>query len=217
MISKIKTYLVDELPLIAHILQSMRSMYRQFRSRLYIKQLLKSKKEIFIEVGSGDKKGKDGWKTVDITDNCDIYWDLRKGLPFPENCISKIYSSHLFEHLSFKESQIFLGSCLRALKPTGYFSICVPNAKIYLEAYLGENSLDKKYFGYKPAFNNTTKIDYVNYTAYMNGEHKYMFDEENLVYILKLAGFNNVKIREFDPMCDLKERDFESIYAEAMK
>ena len=31
-----------------------------------------------------------------------------------------------------------------------------------------------------------SRIDQLNYTAYMGGEHKYMFDNENLVNILKL-------------------------------
>jgi len=100
----------------------------------------------------------------------------------------------------------------------GTFSICVPNAKIYIEAYLKSDSLDEdRFFDYKPAYNNTTRIDYINYTAYMGGHHKYMFDEENLIYILKSKGFRNVKLRKFDPSIDLKNRDFESIYAEAEK
>lgn len=70
---------------------------------------------------------------------------------------------------------------------------------------------------YRPAFNNTTKIDYVNYMAYMDGHHKYMFDEENLLFILKSAGFRNVRLREFSIDLDHKERDFESIYGEAEK
>ena len=176
------------------------------------------KKKIYLEVGAGDKKVENGWVTIDVTKNCDIYWDLRKGLPFPDQSISKIYSSHFFEHLSFKEGQKFLDDCLRVLVPGGTFSICVPNARIYIEAYLKSDSLDKNYFfGCKPAYNNTTKIDYVNYTAYMDGHHKYMFDEENLIYILKSKGFRNAHLREFDPNLDLKNRDFESIYAEAEK
>jgi hypothetical protein len=51
----------------------------------------------------------------------------------------------------------------------------------------------------------------------MAGEHKYMFDEENLVFILKSKGFRNVRLREFDPSLDMPERDIESIYAEAEK
>ncbi len=70
---------------------------------------------------------------------------------------------------------------------------------------------------YPPAFNHTTLIDYANFIAYMDGEHKYMFDEENLLHILKSNGFRNVRLRPFDPNLDLQERDFVSIYAEAEK
>jgi hypothetical protein len=102
--------------------------------------------------------------------------------------------------------------------PDGKFSICVPNARIYIDAYVKGNSLDAAtFFGYEAAYNYTTRIDYVNYTAYMGGEHKYMFDEENIVFILKSKGFRNVRLRDFDPSVDLQERDFESIYAEAEK
>jgi hypothetical protein len=45
----------------------------------------------------------------------------------------------------------------------------------------------------------------------MDGEHKYMFDEENILYILE----SNVQLRPFDPSLDMKEREYESIYAEA--
>ena len=44
-----------------------------------------------------------------------------------------------------------------------------------------------------------------------------MFDEKNLIIILERKGFRNVRLRNLDPGLDLKERDFESIYAEAQK
>ena len=97
------------------------------------------------------------------------------------------------------------------------FSICVPNARLFVNAYLDSQFEAKELIGHMPAFNNTTKIDYLNYTAYMDGEHKYMFDEENLIYILKSKGMKNVKLRTFDSSLDLKVRDFESIYAVAEK
>lgn len=187
-------------------------------SKQKIGRFLKERKEIFIEVGSGDKKGINGWLTIDLTRNCDIFWDLRNGIPFPDESVSKIYSSHFFEHLSYQEGQKFLDECLRVLSPGGIFSICVPNARLYIEAYLMNSELDTNLFcGYKPAYNNTTRIDYVNYIAYMDGHHKYMLDEENLIHILKSKGLKNVRLREFDPSLDLQDRDFESIYAEAEK
>ena len=218
MVSEIKKFIKENIPIIASIIKTIRHLAKHQLSKVHIRRLLQEKKKIYLEVGAGDKKGENGWVTIDVTKNCDIYWDLRNGLPFPNESISKIYSSHFFEHLSFKEGQKFLDECFRVLVQGGTFSICVPNARIYIEAYLKSESLDKNhFFGHKPAYNNTTKIDYVNYTAYMDGHHKYMFDEENLLYILKSKGFRNVHLREFDPNFDLKNRDLGSIYAEAEK
>jgi len=189
---------------------------KENESKMYIKNLLFSNKNIMLEIGAGEKKRDNGWTTLDLNNTCDIYWDLRNGIPFPKESVSKIYSSHFLEHLTYKEGQIFLQECLRVLIPNGMFSICVPNARIYIEAYIKNEKLDNSKF-YLPGYNNTTKIDYINYTAYMDGHHKYMFDEENILYVLAKAGFREVKLRNFDNSLDLKERDFESIYAEAIK
>jgi predicted SAM-dependent methyltransferase len=214
--SKLKK--LAKLPFVLPVAKAARSLVKHRNSKQKIRRLLKSRSEILIEVGAGDKKGQGGWTTIDITKNCDLYWDLRKGLPFPDDSVSKIYSSHFFEHLSFKETQGFLTECRRAMIPGGKFLICVPNARLYLEAYVAGVDLNPSQFlRYKPAYNHTTRIDYANYTAYMNGEHKYMFDKENLLYILESNGFKNVHLREFDPTLDLKDRHFESIYAEAEK
>ena len=73
--------------------------YKHQRSKLLIRSLLKGKQKLYIEVGAGNKKGDNGWITIDLTKNCDIFWDLVKGLPFPDESIPKIYSSHFLEHL----------------------------------------------------------------------------------------------------------------------
>jgi predicted SAM-dependent methyltransferase len=191
----------------------------QKKSKAIVQKLIAEENEIKLEIGSGEKKGKNGWTTLDMNDISDLNWDLRLGIPFPDNTVSAIYSSHLFEHLTFSEIQGLLNECKRVLKPKGTFSICVPNARLYIDAYLNNNS---KFLELKPSFlgtayNNTTRIDLVNYIAYMNGFHKYMFDEENILCILKKAGFNNVKPRQYDPETDLQGRDYESLYAIAEK
>ena len=71
---------------------------------------------------------------------------------------------------------------------------------------------------YSPAVCNTKSlIDQINYIAYMNGEHKYLFDSQNLVNIFKIAGFSEVKLTNFDPEIDPFDRKAESIYCEARK
>ena len=191
---------------------------RQQLSKLRIRQLLRGKGELFLDLGAGNKKGENGWVTMDLTAQCDIYWDLRNELPFPNKSISKIYSSHFFEHLSFKEAHSFLEDCFRVMVSGGTISICVPDARKYIDAYVKNVDLDRKQFlDYEPAYNATTRIDYVNYIAYMDGEHKYMFDADNLLSILSSHRFRDVRLRRFDPDLDLRERDCMSIYAEARK
>ena len=165
----------------------------------------------------GAESGRREWTTVDVTKECDIYWDLRSPIPLPDNSVSKIYSSHLFEHLTFQQGQKLLHETVRLLKPGGTFSICVPNARIYIEHYLGIREIPQDYFGWKPAYNCTTSIDAINYVAYMDGKHKYMFDQENLLHILRGAGLIEVIERPFDPTCDRPERDYESLYAIGIK
>ena len=185
-------------------------------SKKKFQSFAKQNSPICLDFGGADR-GKHDWTTVDITKECDIYWDLRLPVPLPDNSVSKIYSSHLFEHLTYSQGQGLLAESMRLLKPGGTFSICVPNARIYLEHYLGIHEVPADYFGWKPAYNNTTSIDAINYVAYMDGEHKYMFDQENLLHILTRAGFADAQKRDFDPETDRAERDYESLYATATK
>jgi predicted SAM-dependent methyltransferase len=182
-----------------------------------LRRFLKDNKQVFLDIGPGYEKSKTGWLTIDTTRHCDIYWDVRKGLPLPTASVAKIYSSHFLEHLTYKEGQDFLKECYRVLSPGGEISICVPNAAIYIQAYVNADIDKNRFLRFKPAYNKTTKIDYVNYMAYLAGHHKYMFDEENLIYILKEKFFKNVHSRSFDPDRDIKSRDFESIYVDGIK
>ena len=212
--SQFKQIIRKHCPLLIEMIKSMVSSVRHRSSRGKIKNILSNKSTICVELGAGEKKGTGDWITLDMSTKCDVFWDLRNGIPFPDKSVKKIYSSHLFEHLTFNEGQLLLDECMRVLAPGGTFSICVPNARLYIEAYFKPDSIDKnKFFDHKPAYNNTSNIDAINYMAYMDGHHKYMFDEENLIQILKIKGFKNVKPRNYDPELDRLERDFESIYA----
>lgn len=186
---------------------------RMIGSRRRVRELLAGGREIRLDLGGGYQPGRNGWINVDVAREADLFWDLRYGIPFPDGSVHALYSSHLFEHLTYSQGQMLLAECLRTLRPGGTFSIVVPNARLYLEAYLLGTDLPDDYFGWRPAFHGTTAIDAVNYVAYMAGEHRYMFDSENLLHRLRTAGFADVRQRQFDPLTDLPERDYESIYA----
>jgi len=197
------------------ILRMFLILHTERKNQSVARKLLKEK-EINIELGAGGTK-RTGWTSLDLC-GADINIDLiRKRLPFPDKSIDRFYSSHVFEHFSYPVPMLsIIKECYRCLKDGGIFSICVPNAAIYVDAYLrGEYPNPNKI--YKPASHNNSKMDIINYMAYMDGHHKYMFDIENLLNILSNAGFENVMPRDFDPQLDLEDRRFESIFAVAIK
>lgn len=178
---------------------------------------LNSKKSVWLELGSGAKKGVNGWTTVDFF-GADISHDLRKGIPLASESVDRIYTSHVLEHIPYKELIIFINECYRVLKKEGEFSVCVPNASLYIHSYVAGVRFKTDGEGYGPALIETGSLmDQVNYIAYMDQQHKYMFDPENLINTLRMAPFADVNLRNFDESLDLKARYSESIYAKAIK
>ena len=163
-----------------------------------------------LEIGSGAKK-REGWLTLDMCRGPDIFWDLTAGMPFSDNSFEQVYCSHVLEHFEFSDLKRLLKDVYRILKPGGKFLISVPNASIYIDAYLG-NISSSHLLQYAPAVISNKKMDVLNYIFYMNGHHKFMFDQDNLTFHLEFAGFADCKLREFNPILDLKERDYESLY-----
>ena len=191
---------------------------REDRNRAKVEALVRSSEPILLELGAGDRHLK-GWTTIDWGGASDLCLDLSLPLPFPDASVDGIYSSHVLEHFAYPQPLCgLLAECRRILKPKGSFSAAVPNARPYLEGYLRPESFDPEARClYRPAYHYHSAIDYVNYIAYMDGHHRYMFDEENLNVILTQAGFEDARIREFDPSVDLEERRNDSIYAVCTK
>ncbi len=188
------------------------------KNRSMIDSLLQGSVPIKLEMGAGCNRGIPGWTYIDTNGQCDLLMDLSQPLAFPDNSVDIIYSSHLLEHFTYPELMSFLAECLRILKPGGSFSAAVPNARIFLDSYHDPDRFNPAiYCPYKPAYHYNSKIDYVNYIAYMDGHHKYMFDEDNVLEVLRKTGYRNAKLRNADKELDLESRDFQSIYVEATK
>ena len=195
-------------------------LYRPFRILDAHRKWRKVRKldQVQLNIGSGSDNHKPGWINVDLY-GADINYDLRKKFPLQISSVQKIYSSHFFEHLPYNDMREILKECYRVLKKSGEIYIAVPNGKLYINAYLNK----KNYFDgkeneiYTRGFTDTGSfIDQVNYIAYLGGQHMYLYDEENLVNILRQTGFN-AKLREFDPKLDLRIREHDSVFAVGVK
>lgn len=183
-----------------------------FKWRKLIKQT-----NIKLELGGGPKRGENGWTNIDLR-GADINCNLSGGIPLPNESVDAIYTSHMLEHLRYKSLIHLLQECYRVLKKGGYISVCVPNGELYIRAYIEKRQFEEKSTMYDEAIVDTgSYLDQVNYIAYMDDGHYYLFDKENLVNTLKKGGFVNAKLREFDPTLDSQKFDHLSIYAIAVK
>jgi SAM-dependent methyltransferase len=98
-------------------------------------------KRTYLNVGCGDTYFEE-WTNADLNPGKNVQRiDLRRPLPFPDDCFDAIYSSHVLEHLLRKDAETLLRDILRKLKPGGTVRIVVPDlegiCRLYLQ-YLDE-------------------------------------------------------------------------------
>lgn len=199
---------------------------------------LESRRDLKLQLGCGGEI-KPGWVNIDLMPtqgNLDvngspsegtllINYDLRRGtLPLADNSCEIIYSSHFFEHLTYKNGLALMRDCYRVLNPGGIFRISLPNFRGLFRAYLEGDlkhldlvNINEVLPEVEPG--TETIVDYVNYGVYQYGEHKCVYDEEKVLILLGNIGFSKVSPSEFkegiDPANELRRRY--SFYVEAVK
>lgn len=172
-----------------------------------------------------------------------INHNVNDGLPFENESVKNLYSSHFIEHLSYEESRKFLKESFRILSPNNTIRIVCPDVSIWIEKIY--KNKDKKFFSeYKKSLDEEywenylynqkdylkTNIQVFNSMIY-NWGHKWMWDFESLKIELEEVGFTNVKkckhlegnlydlknIENALPSEKIKQRNLESIFIEASK
>lgn len=88
---------------------------------------LELKGKVNLEIGCGYKLQK-GFIGIDMR-NCgqDIVWDVRKGIPLPDESVDMIFSSHVMEHFTDDESKELFLEMYRVLKKGGKTFHIVPH------------------------------------------------------------------------------------------
>jgi len=129
-----------------------------------------------------------------------IHWDLRRGIPFANNSVPYIYSSHFLEHLNYNDSVKLMRECYRVLKKCGVLRVVVPN-------------IEKANNPNNDAISINIKHDF--------HKHKYTYSTDKLISIFKQVGFRFTFNEQFQKgkFIYLKDLEFRknSIYVEAIK
>lgn len=192
-----------------------RCYYLGLMGTSYLRIKMGNLKKAQLEIGSGPTRRTD-WLTLDMCKGADIFWDLRRKTPFNESTFDRVYCSHVLEHFSYPDLKKLLFEVRRILRPNGEFLIAVPDASIYVDAYLGKRGATEL-MQYQPAISSIKSMDVLNYIFYMDGHHKFMFDSENLAFHCQVAGFTSCIPRSFDPTLDMAAREYESLYMSCRK
>ncbi len=190
-------------------------------------------RDLKVNIGCGSR-GLPDWVNVDFlalpSVNC--ICDCRKALPFPDNSVAAIFSEHFFEHIDYTEEvPYFLAECHRVLQPGGVVRIIVPDAGRYLQAYhqpgwpaMNElRHLQDNHFDPYTGSRYRTKMELVNEVFRQAYTHKFAYDAETLIQVLRDAQFRTVEQQQFgssfhpELAIDLESRAHESLYVEAVK
>ena len=167
-----------------------------------IKQFLKENKEINIQFGAGSGKLGEAEKTVLETFlNTDIFGkipiDINHTLPFPNNSVDKIFSSHLIEHIYQRKADLFFKESLRILKNDGLLIIATPTVNKIFDILYRSNkeNLTKIYGEHLNSFlgRKPTPARLINAMTHINYGHKFLFDYETLNDIALSNGFKKLE------------------------
>lgn len=85
-----------------------------------------------LNVGPGGRFKKSGWTTLDhYLANADVHCDLRESprLPFADSSFSKVYCSHVIEHLDDAAVDSLFRECFRILRADGVLRISCPDVE----------------------------------------------------------------------------------------
>ena len=166
------------------------------------------------------------------------WWDVNRGLPYQDDFVAAIYSSHMLEHLPRQEAEAFLREAYRVLAPSGVFRLALPDLEMKAREYLSQlERLRGGSFGGLPAdqFMQDSRLGLKTrwtlrrpasiYRALSAREgHYWMWDALSLIALLRQIGFHHVWERSFQDslipeVCqlDVESRRDESFYVEAQK
>jgi predicted SAM-dependent methyltransferase len=142
-----------------------------------------------LHAGSGDHHI-DGWINVDagVSDQVEVAADLSQAIPFRGESLDYIHSEDFIEHLDLEGGKRFIAEAYRALRSGGVMRILTPDLRALIDNVY--HAREAKHIQWcADALNAGTPCEALNMHLRMNGDHRFIYDEELLTNLLQRAGF----------------------------
>lgn len=174
-----------------------------------------------LHLGAGGHRLRD-WINVDIvSDAADVLADFTAPLPFRSDSVDLVHSEDLLEHLEVDAGKRMLAECHRVLRAGGVMRLLTPDLRALIErVYLQR---EPGHLAWCDAHLSASgPCEALNMHLRMNGEHRFVYDEEHLTETLRAIGFRVRRVRHnWSPERELRYldlRDFGlNLFLEAVK
>lgn len=153
-----------------------------------------------------------------------------KGLPFPDNSIEAVYTSHTIEHILPHRQYVVFSEMHRVLEQDGLVRIVVPDIDFAIRKYVnGENLTIQSAPSRQPSLPDLEicKLASWFFTYREKGDvlggHVMAYNQELLTHYLTNAKFRNIVFKEYNDCspiftdCDLEMHRGLALYVEAQK
>lgn len=164
----------------------------------------------------------DGWINVDLLPaGVDVLANFAQPLPFRSGAADLLHSEDLLEHLDADVGKQLLRECHRILKPGGVMRLLTPDLRaLVLTIYI--DSAHEQLAWCRQLLGADGPYEALNMHLRMNGDHRFVYDEEHLTSVLEGVGFRVRRVRyNWSPVRELRYldlRDFGlNLFLEAVK
>ncbi len=168
-------------------------IYGHFVRRKNIANYVNSHVEKKLHFGAGSLT-LEGFLNSDMLGQVPI--NIGRKLPFNNEEIDLIYTSHVIEHLPKEDFKFFLGECFRILKKGGINLIAIPSIEKLASILYGNEqtkiAILKSYFSSRFMEEESfSPSEYLNLV--MRGfDHKYLYDFDLIKHLANRAGYGTV-------------------------
>jgi predicted SAM-dependent methyltransferase len=148
-----------------------------------------------LHLGAGDHR-LEGWFNVDLVRSSavDVLANGASALPFRDRAAAFIHSEDLLEHLDLEGGRTLLAECFRVLRPGGVLRLLTPDLERLIHAvYQRRDPRHLRWCAERLSADGPCEA--LNMHLRMNGEHRFVYDQDRLREALEGLGFSVKRVR----------------------